>query len=82
MKVMLTIIKMFIIFFLLSACENREHPGRQFLKKINKLFFQMSVKVYSFLIQAERERKAFFGGCKKGNRIVRLPPGALCCDKR
>ena len=28
----------------------------------------MSVQVYSLFDQTEREKKAFFGGCKKGGR--------------
>ena len=33
----------------------------------------MSVQVDSLLGQAEGEKKAFFGGCKKEDLIVRLP---------
>ena len=47
----------------------------QFSKQISKLSFQLSVQVYSLLGQIERE-KTFFGGCKKGGHIVRLPQRA------
>ena len=32
--------------------------------------------------QTEEEGKAFFGRCKKGGTIMRLPPRALGCHKR
>ena len=56
--------------------------GNIFQKHISELFFQLSVQVYSLLGQDEVEREAYFGGCKKGGRIVRLPRRALGCDKR
>ena len=62
--VMLTIIKMFIILFLLVRIGN------------------ILAILYSVLGQTEEERKAFFGGCKKGGHTVRLPPRALGCHKR
>ena len=76
---MFAIIKVLIILFLLCPWEQR--TPWQFLKQISKLSFQLSVLVYYLLGQAE-EKKAFFGGCKKGGRIVRLPPRALGCHKR
>ena len=80
MGVMLTIIKVFIILFLLCLWE--QGTPWQFSKQISKLSFQLSVQVYSLLGQTEGERKAFLGGCKKGDHIVRLPPRALGCHKR
>ena len=42
----------------------------------------MGVHIYSLFGQTEEERKAFFGGCKKEDHIVRLSQKALGCDKR
>ena len=78
--VMLTIIKVFIILFLF--CLKERGTPWQFSKQISKLSFQLSLQVYSLLGQTEEERKAFFGGCKKGGHIVRLPSRALECHKR
>ena len=76
---MLTISKVFTILCLLCLCGNRECPGS--FKKLSKLSFQMSGQVYSLLGQTEEEKKAFFGGCKKGDRIVRLPLRAVIRDE-
>ena len=78
---MLTIIKVSIIQFLLYLWEKRK-PCWQFSKQISKLFFQLSVQVYSLYGQTEGERKVFFRGCKKGGHIVAFPPRALGCHKR
>ena len=78
--ILLTIIKMFIILCLLCLLEYGTH--RQFSTQISKLSFQLSVPAWSFLDQSEGQRKAFFGGCKKGGHIVRLPRRALGCHKR
>ena len=51
----------------------------QLSKQISKLFFQMSVPLYSLFGQTDEERKAFFGGWKEGNCSVRLPSKALGC---
>ena len=77
--VMLTIIKVFIILFLLLRIGTILAIFR-----INqlKICFQLSVKVFSLLNQTEGERKAFLGGYKKGGHIVQLPPRALGCHKR
>ena len=77
---MLTIIKVFIILFLLCLWE--KGTPWQFSKQVSNFSFQLSVQVYSLLGQTEEERKAFFGGFKKGGRIVRLPQRALGCHKR
>ena len=69
-----------LILFLLCLWEQRK-PW-QFSKQISKLSFQLSVQIYSLLGQTEGERKAFFGGFKKGDHIVRLSPRALDCHKR
>ena len=42
----------------------------------------LSVQLCSLLDQSKGERKAFFGDCKKGGQIVRLPPRAIGCHKR
>ena len=63
--VMLIIIKVFIILFLLCLWE----IVGQFSKQINKFSFQLSVQVYSLLGQSEGEKKAFFGGRKKGETL-------------
>ena len=82
---MLTIIKVFIILFLLCLWE--QGTPEQFSKQISKLSFQLSFQIYSLLAQTEGERKAFFGGYKKGDHIVRLSPDyphiiALGCHER
>ena len=77
---MLTIIKVFIILFLL--CLWKQGTPWQFSKQISKLYFQLSFQIYSLLGQTEGEGKAFFGGCKKGDNIVRLSPRALGCHER
>ena len=55
---------------------------RQLSEQISKLFFQVSVQVYSLLSQTEGERKTFFRGWKKWGYIVRLLLRALGCYKR
>ena len=77
---MLNIITVFIILFLL--CLWQQGTPWQFSKQISKLSFQLSVQIYSLLDQTEGERKAFSGGCKKGNHIARLSPRALGCHQR
>ena len=71
MGVMLTLIKVFIILFLL--CQWEQETAYQFSKQICKLSFQLSfqiysllVQIYSLLAQTERERKAFFGRVQEG----------------
>ena len=54
----------FTILFLL--CLWKQGTPQQFLKQISKLSFQLNVQIYSLLGQTEGEKKAFFGGCKKG----------------
>ena len=56
-----------------SACGNREHLT---VFKTNQY-----IQVYS-LGQNEGVRKAFFGGCKKGCPIMKLPPRAFGCYER
>ena len=63
MGVMLTIIKVFIILFLL--CLWKQGKPWQFSKQ--------KINIYFFLGQTEGERNTFFGGCKKGDHIVRYP---------
>ena len=77
---MLTIIKVFIMLFLLCLWE--QGTPCQFSKQISKLSFQLSFQTYSLLGQTGGERKAFSGGCKKGDHIVRLSPRALGCHER
>ena len=69
-------VKVFIILFLLVG------TPWQFSKQISKLSFQISIQIYFLLEQTQGERKAFYGGLKKGNHIVRLPPKALGSHKR
>ena len=76
--VLLTVIKVFVTLFLLVGIGN----NLVISKKINKLYFQLSVQIYSLLGQTEGEKRAFFEGCKKGDQIVGLPPRALGCHKR
>ena len=76
--IMLTIIKELIILFLLCLWE--QGTPWQFSKQITKLSSQFSVQVYSLLGQTEEEWRAFYGGCKKGVPIVRLPSRALGCN--
>ena len=77
---MLTIIKVFIILFLLCLWE--QGTPWQFSEQISKLSFQLSFEIYSPLAQTEGERKTFFGGCKRGDHIVILSQGALGCYER
>ena len=72
---MLTIIKVLIILFLL--CLWKQGTLWKFSKKISKLSFQLSVQIYSLLGQTQGEMEVFFGGCKKGDNIVRLFPEDL-----
>ena len=64
MGVMLTIIKVFIILFLL--CQWEQGTPWQFSKQISKLSFQLSVQIYSVLGQTEGERNASFGKVQEG----------------
>ena len=59
---MLTIIKVFIILFLL----NREHPVNFQNKSVYKLFFQLSFQIYYLLVQTEGEIETFFGRVQEG----------------
>ena len=77
---MLTISKVFTILCLHCLYGNREYRGS--FQNISKLSFQFSVQAYPLPGQTERERKAFLGGCKTGDRIVRLAPRVLGCHKR
>ena len=61
---MLTIIKVFIILFLL--CQWEQGAPWQFSKQIGKLSFQLSFQIYSLLAQTEGERKAFFLRVQEG----------------
>ena len=61
---MLTIIKEFIILFLLCLWE--QGAPWQFSKEINKLSFQLSFQIYSVLAQTKGERKIFFGRVQEG----------------
>ena len=59
---MLSIIKLFINLW-------EQGTAWQFSKQISKLSFQLSVQIYSLLGQTEGERKALFGGYKKGTTL-------------
>ena len=60
--VMLTIIKVFILFLL---CLQEQGTSWKFLKQISKFFFQLSLHIYSLPAQTEEERKAIFGSVQK-----------------
>ena len=70
---MLTIIKVFIILFLLLEIGNTLTIPKQIIK----LSFQLSIQVYPLLGQNKGERKTFLGGCKERGHIVKLSPRAL-----
>ena len=57
---MLTIIKMFIILFLLCLWEQGA-PCQFQNKSVYKLSFQLSSEIYSLLAQTKVERETFFG---------------------
>ena len=61
---MLTIIKVFVILFLLCLWE--QGTPWQFSKQISKLSFQLSFQIYSLLAQTKGERKAFFERLQEG----------------
>ena len=69
---MLTIIKLFIILFLLSQGEQR--TSWQLSKQISKLSFQFSLQIYSLLAQTEGETKTFFGRVQKGGPDFEITP--------
>ena len=73
---MLIISKVFTILCLLCLCGNREYPG-SFQNKAVRSYFELETEG-----ETEGERKAFFGGCKKGDHILRLSPSALDCHER
>ena len=54
-RVILAIIKVFIILFLLCLW--------QFSKQISNIAFQLSDQIYYLLTQAKEEKNAFFRGC-------------------
>ena len=60
---MLTIIKVFIILFLL--CLWKQGTPWQFSKQIGNLSLQLNFQTYSLLAQTGGERKAFFERVKK-----------------
>ena len=66
--VMVTIIKMFIILFLLGRIENILSQN----KSVGSAFNWVS-KYILFLVTLKGERKVFSEGCKKGGYILRLP---------
>ena len=61
---MLTIIKMYIILFLLCLWE--QDPVNFQNKSVYKLSFQLSFQIYSLLAQTEGERETFFGRVQEG----------------
>ena len=70
---MLTIIKVFIILFLICLWE--QGAPWQFSKEISKLPFQLSFQIYSPLSQTEGERRTIFGKAQEGDHIARLSSG-------
>ena len=79
MGVTLTIIKVFIILFLL--CQWEQGRSWQFSKEVSKLSFQLSLQIYYLLSQTEGKERSFLKGYKKGDHIVRLYQRALGCCK-
>ena len=70
---MLTIIKVFIILFLLCLWE--QGTPWQFSKQISKLSFQLSFQIYSLLAQTEGERKkGLFWRVQKGGPHCEIIP--------
>ena len=78
MRVMLTIIKVFIILFVPVGIGNILRVSKQG----SKLFFQMSFQVYSRLGQTERGGRPFLESQKRELSSIRLPPRALGKCKR
>ena len=72
MGVMLTIIKVFIILFLLILWE--QGAPWKFPKQISKLSFQLSFQIYSLLAQTVGERKNVFGKMQKGGPHCEIIP--------
>ena len=71
---MLTIIKVFIILFLLCLWE--QGAPNQFPKKsVYKLSFQLSFQIYYLLAQTEEEIETFFGRVQEGDHIAILSLG-------
>ena len=73
--VMLTIIKVFIILFLLEVIEKILKINQQALLSVECLGIFSSCPDW-------RGEEGLFKGCKKGGCIMRLPPRALGCHKR
>ena len=74
MGVMLTIIKVFIILFVLCLWE--QGTPKQCSKQIRKLSFKLSVQIYSLLSKLTGKERSFLEGKR------RLSPRALGCRKR
>ena len=64
---MLTIIKFFVILFLLCLWkQGSNYPVSFQNKSVYKLSFQLSFQIYSLLAQTEGERETFFGRVQEG----------------
>ena len=72
MRVILTIIKVFIILFLLCLWE--QGTPWQFSKQISKFSFQLSFKIYSLLAQTKGERKVSFERMPEGGTYGEIIP--------
>ena len=66
----------------LSTIPNREHPGSFENKSVSSSYKWMSRCVLFLAKLKKRGIYFFFGGCKKGGRIVRLLPTAIGCYNR
>ena len=66
---MLTIIKVFIILFLLCLWEQGATSVNFQKKSVYKLSFQLSFRVYSLLVQTEGERDLFWKSARRGTRL-------------
>ena len=73
---MLTIAEVFSILFLL--CQWEQGAPYQFSRKINKLSFQLSFKIYSILAQTEGERKPFLRRVLEGGTHCEIIPKSTC----
>ena len=78
--VILTIIKVFIILFLL--CQWEKGASMNFSKQISKLSLQLSFWIYFLLGQTEGEKKALLGRVREEGPHSELSPRALGCHNR
>ena len=68
---MLTLIKVFIILFLLCLWE--QGIPWQFSKQISKLSFKLSVQKYSLLAKLKGKERPFLEGARRGTTLLDCP---------